>query len=165
MILPAMPPTQPALRWGSPKQSRQAELRSHHPAGAGESPDETLPPADRMPETAEEAENCRKLAERGDERAHLLIGSMRLIGHFTDYHPDAGAVCHRMAARNGFAPAMSSLAGLYMSGSGVRHDYGEAFRWYQKAAEQGFAAGESGLGELYRQGRHGTAQNFSEALK
>lgn len=59
---------------------------------------------------------------------------------------------------------MSSLAGLYVSGFGVRQDYGEAFRWYQKAAEQGFAAGESGLGELYRSG-HGTAQNFSEAMK
>lgn len=133
-------------------------------AGAGESPDEALPPADRMPESAEEAENCRKLAERGDVHAQLLMGSMCLIGHFTDYDPEAGAGWYRMAARNGFAPAMSSLAGLYVSGFGVRQDYGEAFRWYQKAAEQGFAAGESGLGELYRSG-HGTAQNFSEAMK
>ena len=52
-------------------------------AGAGESSDEALPPADRMPESAEEAENCRKRAERGDVHAQLLMGSMCLIGHFT----------------------------------------------------------------------------------
>ena len=133
-------------------------------AEAGDGPDEAIPPADRMPETAEEAENCRKRAERGDVHAQLLMGSMCLIGHFVDYDPEAGAVWYRMAARKGFAPAMSSLAGLYASGFGVRQDYGEAFKWYRKAADQGFAAGESGLGELYRSG-HGTAQNFSEAMK
>ena len=133
-------------------------------AEAGDGPDEAIPPADRMPETAEEAEIFRSPAERGDVHAQLLMGSMCLIGHFVDYDPEAGAVWYRMAARKGFAPAMSSLAGLYASGFGVRQDYGEAFKWYRKAADQGFAAGESGLGELYRSG-HGTVQNFSEAMK
>ena len=130
---------------------------------SGEDTDEDLPSADRMPETEEEAENCRKLAERGDVQAQLLMGSLCLLGRFTDYDPEAGAGWYRMAARKEFAPAMSSLAGLYASGFGVRQDYGEAFK-YSRAAGEGNDLAQMNLGLMYEEGK-AAGQDYAEALK
>ena len=48
-------------------------------------------------------------------------------------------------------------------GQGVPRDYAEAFRWYQKAADQGHAGGQYYVGLMYQLGR-GVAQNDAEAV-
>jgi TPR repeat protein len=43
----------------------------------------------------------------------------------------------RPMARKGYARAQFKLGLIYVRGNGVPQDYGEALRWYRKAAEQG----------------------------
>ena len=48
---------------------------------------------------------------------------------------------------------------MYYTGSGVHQDYAEAFRWYRKAAEQGYAKAQFNLGVMYYNG-YGVRRNF-----
>jgi TPR repeat protein len=45
---------------------------------------------------------------------------------------------------------------MYAEGQGVPQDHAEAARWYRKAADQGNALAQFGLGLMYDQG-HGVA--------
>ena len=49
---------------------------------------------------------------------------------------------------------------MYYSGQGVRQDYTEAFRWFRKAADQGYAEAQYNLGLMYANG-HGVHQDFN----
>ena len=51
------------------------------------------------------------------------------------------------------------LAGAYYKGEGVHQDYGEAVKWYQKAAEQGDSGSQYRLGVMYENGE-GVAQDY-----
>jgi TPR repeat protein len=42
---------------------------------------------------------------------------------------------------------------MYDNGRGVARDYAAAMSWYRKAAEQGDAAAQAGLGVMYANGR------------
>src|SRR5580700_2149089 len=53
---------------------------------------------------------------------------------------------------------------MYHEGYGVPQDYGEATRWWRKAAEQGDAKAQDGLGFAYRRGE-GVAQDYAEAVR
>ena len=60
-------------------------------------------------------------------------------------------------------PKPQATTGLiYARGLGCKQDYGEARRWYLRAAEQGNAAAELGLGVLYANG-HGVAIDLAAA--
>ena len=48
---------------------------------------------------------------------------------------------------------------MYEHGKGVPQDYGEAFRWFQKAAEQNHIIAQLQLAVMYEQGR-GVVQNY-----
>ena len=52
----------------------------------------------------------------------------------------------------------------YYFGHGVQRDYAEALKWFRKAADQGDADAQNGLGLMYREG-HGVQQDYAEALK
>jgi uncharacterized protein len=41
---------------------------------------------------------------------------------------------------------------MYAKGTGQRPDFVEATKWFRKAAEQGFAGGQAGLGISYERG-------------
>jgi TPR repeat protein len=56
-------------------------------------------------------------------------------------------------AERGDADAQATLGRAYQDGNGVSHDDGLAARWYRKAAEQGNAGAQNGLGTMYRIGR------------
>ena len=77
---------------------------------------------------AEDTELAEKEFARGD-----LVASMALW---------------RKAAQQGFAPAQARLADILDKAE----EDGEAVDWYRKAAAQGNAAGEYGLGEMYAKG-------------
>ena len=46
----------------------------------------------------------------------------------------------------------------------VTQDYGEAVKWYRKAAEQGFKFAQNALGDCYYKGK-GVTQDYAEAVK
>ena len=52
---------------------------------------------------------------------------------------------------------------MYEKGLGIVQDYQQAFAWYQKAANQGFAGAQSNLGMMYYTGQ-GVAQNHQQAV-
>jgi len=70
----------------------------------------------------------------------------------------------QMRAEKGDVIAQTSLADLYLHGQGVNQDFGEAFRWYQKAAYQDRADAEESLAEMYYRGQ-GVAQDYSKAVE
>ncbi len=51
---------------------------------------------------------------------------------------------------------------MYEKGQGVILDYEEAFKWYQKAAVNGYAKAQSNLGFLYMHG-HGVLKSYENA--
>lgn len=64
-----------------------------------------------------------------------------------------------------FTPkAQNSLGFKYQKGLGVSQDYGEAKKWYVKAANQGNAKAQNNLGYLYEKGL-GVSQDYGEAKK
>ena len=60
--------------------------------------------------------------------------------------------------------AQNNLGLLYANGKGVAQDYGTAFKWYEKAAMQGFVIAQVNLAELYEEGL-GVARNPALARK
>ena len=48
-------------------------------------------------------------------------------------------------------------------GRGVAQDYTQAVFWYRKAAEQGDASAQDGLGEIYDNG-YGVRQDYAQAV-
>ena len=67
-------------------------------------------------------------------------------------------------AKNGDALAQDALGNAYSDGKGVAKDYGEAVKWYRKAAEQGNKWGQNSLGYMYDNG-WGVAKDYEEAVK
>jgi TPR repeat protein len=57
-----------------------------------------------------------------------------------------------------------SIGHLYHHGHGVVVDYGEAMKWYRKAASHGQADAELSMGVCYENGE-GVEQNYSEAAR
>lgn len=53
---------------------------------------------------------------------------------------------------------------MYYFGHGIPKDYKEAVKWFLKAAEQGHAAAQFGLGTMYYFG-HGVPEDYKEAVK
>jgi len=53
---------------------------------------------------------------------------------------------------------------LYFYGLGVEQDYDEAEAWYRRAADQGLAAGQFGLGLIYQDG-YGVARDPAQAAR
>ena len=70
----------------------------------------------------------------------------------------------RLAKEQRDAKAQYNLGVMYAKGDGVEKDYGEAVKWYTKAAEQGHASGQNNLGVMYAKS-DGVVQDYREALK
>jgi uncharacterized protein len=69
-----------------------------------------------------------------------------------------------LLAEQGNADAQNELGLKYENGRGVQQDFGEAVRWYRKAADQGLAMAESNIGTMYIYGR-GVPRDYDEAMK
>lgn len=67
-------------------------------------------------------------------------------------------------AAAGDGVAMTTLGKMYEEGTGVRMDYEQARRWYEKAASAGDGDGMSRLGLMYGKGR-GVRQDMVEAFR
>jgi TPR repeat protein len=65
-------------------------------------------------------------------------------------------------ADKGDADAQRTLGGAYARGEGVKQDYQEAAKWYQRAATNGNAAAQTALGELFEAGQ-GVPHDYAQA--
>ncbi len=66
-------------------------------------------------------------------------------------------------AMGGSAEAQNNVGEIYSKGLGTEPDYGMAFQWFKKAADQGYGRAKINLGYLYEQGL-GVAQDRAAAL-
>ena len=57
-----------------------------------------------------------------------------------------------------------TLGSMYHDGKGGPQDFQQAFKWYERAAEQGNADAQYCLGMMYDEGK-GVPQDYQEALK
>jgi TPR repeat protein len=62
------------------------------------------------------------------------------------------ATAVRTLAEQGDAKAQFAFGTMYRDGQGVAQDYGEALRWWGKAAEQGVIDAQFALGNIYAGG-------------
>ena len=76
-----------------------------------------------------------KAAAQGHAAAQFELGSYYTLEPHRDFGRAADLL--RQSALQGFAPAQSSLALLYLTGAGVPEDRVEAYAWLGLAAEQG----------------------------
>lgn len=67
-------------------------------------------------------------------------------------------------AENGNIDAAKKIGNIYYDGIGVKKNYSEAIKWYEKAALLGDQSIKNRLGEMYRDGK-GTPPNTEEAKK
>ncbi len=70
----------------------------------------------------------------------------------------------RKSADAGDATAERDLGLIYENGNGVPQDFGEAAKWYAKAAVQDDPVAENNLGVLYRLG-NGVPKDFTNSVK
>ena len=66
-------------------------------------------------------------------------------------------------ANAGDISACAYLGKMYYEGTGVAQNYHEAFKWYQKAADNGVTGAYTWLGVMYYNGQ-GVAQNYQKAF-
>jgi TPR repeat protein len=105
----------------------------------------------------------RVLAEQGDAKAQLRLGSMYESGKGVVQNYVEAARWLRLAAEQGNADAQSNLGAMYEKGRGVTQDYKEAVRLYRLAAPQGSKEAQQNLAAMYFFGM-GITQDYVRAL-
>ena len=87
----------------------------------------------------------------------------------TDYYDKGfrkrGFALYKQAAELGYAKAQHIVAFCYQWGLGTKKDKSEAFRWYQKAAEQDYPQSICYLASFYSFGEGGVDCNIDEAVR
>lgn len=106
----------------------------------------------------------RSLAEQGDVKAQIMLGSMYDVGLGVSQDYLEAAKWYLLAAKQGDAKAQSKLGSMYDIGLGVPQDSKEAIKWWRLAAEQGDAFSQLNLGAKYDHGKI-VSQDFKEAVK
>jgi len=106
----------------------------------------------------------RFMAEKGDDEAQIILGSMHDIGLGVPQDYREAVKWYRLAAEQGNAKAQLKLGSMYDIGLGVPQDYKERGKWCRLAAEQGDAFAQLCLGEIYDHGK-GVSRDFKEAVK
>jgi localization factor PodJL len=63
-----------------------------------------------------------------------------------------GPLSLRLAAANGDSSAQFEVGARFAEGEGVKQNFKEAAKWYQRSADQGFAQAQYRIGTLYERG-------------
>ena len=113
---------------------------------------------------AKRAAEYRTLAEQGDAKSQLRLGSMYYYGTGVTKDYAAAVQWYRKSAEQGNASAQYSLAYMYHQGIGTTRDDSEAARWDRKAAEQNDPRAQDALGLLYFRGE-GVTQDYADAAR
>ncbi|RDV00901.1 tetratricopeptide repeat protein [Trinickia dinghuensis] len=114
----------------------------------------------------------KKAADQGHAQSMFAIGNYYSHGLFGLPKDRAEAVVwFRKAAELGFPLAEDMLGAAYEYGQGVERDPAQAKHWYQKTledtrkeAEQGDAAAQLWLGQMYERGFSDVQKNTALAL-
>ncbi len=115
------------------------------------------------PEQEQKLKQLRADAEAGNPAAQTYLGILHAKGEGgVNKDINATAQWFRKAADQGFAPAQTNLAVLYLTGEGVGRDANEAVRLTRAAADQGYPPAQTQLGFLYGKGT-GVPQDFKQA--
>ena len=78
------------------------------------------------------------LADAGDTKAQVILGTMYIAGRGVPKDPVKGCLLLRSAAEHGDAVAQYRLGAALSQGVGGTRDLAEAARWIEKSAEQGY---------------------------
>jgi TPR repeat protein len=105
-----------------------------------------------------------ELAEKGQARAQIQLGSLYLVGQGVPEDLKQALFWFRKAAEQGNPTAQLTMGVMYYTGRGVPQDYKQTVDWYRKAAEQGFASAQLLLGRMYATGQ-GIPQDYKQALE
>lgn len=106
----------------------------------------------------------KEAAQRGSFGGQFLYAWCLQLGAGTEKDIPEAIRLYRMAADQGYGPAMNNLGDLYYHGTAVPRDDAEAIRWYRMAVQKGNACAANTLGVMYQNGR-GLAKNIAEAAK
>ena len=125
----------------------------------------------------------KKVAVQGDAPAQYKLGVMYDTGQEVAENHLEAFKWFKKAAVQGDAPAQYKLGMMYNTGqspvempiarqilqemtynTAQEKNHQEAFKWFKKAAVQGYAPAQHNLGVMYSEG-HGVATNYKEALK
>ncbi len=104
-----------------------------------------------------------RLAEKGEARAHLLLGLSRERGLGVAADPERALEHYRRAAQAGDALAALILANRLYRGRAAPGDPAAALRWWRLAADRGLPQARYNLGLAYLRGE-GTERNLAEAV-
>jgi TPR repeat protein/serine/threonine protein kinase len=104
----------------------------------------------------------KEAAQRGSFAGQFLYGWCCQLGAGAPEDVQEAIRMYKLAAEQGFAPAMNNLGDLYYHGTKVPRDDAEAIRWYRMAVQRGNASAANTLGVMYQNGR-GLPKNDQEA--
>ncbi|KAK3837556.1 MAG: hypothetical protein J3R72DRAFT_525856 [Linnemannia gamsii] len=97
-------------------------------------------------------------AKRGNTIVHARLSAVQLPSNLTELNLDQ----EFFSVYSKFRRYLGPPGGISRTGV-VSREYAEAMVWYWKAAEQGYAAAQCNIGELYYEGI-GVSQDFTEAM-
>jgi hypothetical protein len=113
---------------------------------------------------------CLHLKKQGKSCWHLMENSMQWGKHKYIYWSFIGyiiifSIVNIVSYTKPIEESVSYLndkGDIYYNGEGVEKDYDKAFKWYEKAAQQGDAVAQCSLGVMYGNGQ-GVAQDYAKA--
>ena len=106
-----------------------------------------------------------KAADKGNADAMIRLAECYEEGYGVAKNERKGVEYEKNAAALGNAKAQYWLGNTYcIAYGGETRNYAEALKWYLKSAEQGYAGGQNGLGNMYRNG-DGVEKDYTEAVK
>ncbi|HWA30496.1 MAG TPA: tetratricopeptide repeat protein [Rhizomicrobium sp.] len=109
--------------------------------------------------------NARVVARPGPIDLRAVQRFQAAVGHDPSGHLTNGeaVLAVEMAAQKGDAVSQNTLGVMYAKGVGVPTNYVRASYWFQKAADQRYAAAIYHLGVLYKAGPPGIKQDLARA--
>lgn len=109
--------------------------------------------------------NARVVARPGPIDLRAVQRFQASVGHEPSGRLTNGeaVLAIEMAARKGDASSQNTLGVMYAKGVGVQTNYVRAAYWFQKAADQRYAAAIYHLGVLYKAGPPGIKQDLAKA--
>jgi uncharacterized protein len=116
----------------------------------------------------------RKAAEQGDPKAQYHLGTMFDSGEISLMDSAKADVLAKYLSKRVILTTSTNPgskwfnetpgSSLSAGGNGIPLNYGEAAKWYRRAAEQGDGEGQRNLGVMYGNG-NGVPQDYVEAFK
>lgn len=109
-------------------------------------------------------ELLRKLAEKGNAEAQMLLGNAYFRGTGINKSPEEAVYWYRKAAKQGHTQAQTNLGVMHKFGWGTKKNTTKAVKWFHKAARHNNGQAQNYLGNMYFSG-DSVAQDVPRAIK